>query len=54
MNDRDDELASKTENSGPAKKVWRKPKMETSIPIPQTANSKTFTPSDSYVNPNVS
>lgn len=53
MNPDEDVTLRITESRRP-KKTWRAPKMLVCDSVPQTANSKTYTPNDSYVNPNVS
>lgn len=54
MIDRNDEAVSNSKRTDCAKKPWRTPRLEEALPVPQTANSKTYAPNDSYVNPNFS
>jgi len=49
-----DQPILRTKSDKRPKKTWRAPRMLTCLPVAQTANSKTYTPNDSYVNPNVS
>jgi len=56
MTNSNDDVALRTTESRclKKKKKWRTPKLQVCDSVPSTSNSKTYTPSDSYVNPNVS